>query len=148
MKSNRFKTALEVQDACNPMAVANLLFKTMQAARADNVNYKEDAAVILIADKLWDLLGRPDGLCYSRAYEACEAKARVNTHADLIEAVRAIDRAAAAYLEGDAKRLPTFYPSVDLDGCFGWKSSPQGEQYWRDIEETLRKRGYYDEDPQ
>jgi hypothetical protein len=67
---NRFKTALEIQDACNLRAVVHTLHEIVREFPPGALVTK-DAAVILIIDKLHDLVGRPEGFDYSRVYEEC-----------------------------------------------------------------------------
>lgn len=59
----------------------------------------------------------------------------------LIEEVRVIDEDAANYMEGDAKKLPDF---IAGDGCsnqlvtvFPWRDTPQGQDFWRNIDTQL-----------
>lgn len=73
---NVYKQALNVQDACNPSGVANLFFRACSEIR-DTENAETEAlcthpALILIADKLIDLMGRPQDIDYVKAYYMCK----------------------------------------------------------------------------
>ena len=57
----------------------------------------------------------------------------------LIEEVKRIDYLAALYLETKARNLPDFIPSRHLDFCFHYKETPQGKEYWYNIENKLEE---------
>lgn len=72
---NRFKVALEIQLAANPMGVAHELQKAMIAAFSEGIPVREDPAVWLIVDKLASLFNnsRLDVDRYGQCAEACRA---------------------------------------------------------------------------
>ena len=75
---NRFKTALDCQDAVNFTALVNTALlpacKQILDEGGDSNAVTSDAAVILIMDKLHDLMERPGGIGFSRAYEECKRR--------------------------------------------------------------------------
>lgn len=75
-RRNAARNALQVQDACNPLAVLASWAHDMDAIfMADpsigNQFMRDDPASVLYLDKLADMLRRPGSVEYSRAYEAC-----------------------------------------------------------------------------
>lgn len=56
---------------------------------------------------------------------------------DLVSSIRIVDAEAAAALEILADTLPKFYRSDTLEQCFQWVDSPQGQEYWAELEEKL-----------
>ena len=77
--SNIYQTAMELQDACNPIAVANTLFKVAQALRDKGFGtdaIRKDPAFVLIVDKLADMTGRPEASAYMEVYNKCEELAK------------------------------------------------------------------------
>ena len=73
---NRFKVALEIQLAANPMGVAHELQKAMSAAFLEGIPVREDPAVWLIADKLASMFNnsRLDVDRYGQCAEACRSQ--------------------------------------------------------------------------
>lgn len=59
---------------------------------------------------------------------------------ELCNAVEKIDKDAAEYLRGDAKNLRFFRESNRLNCCFGWLESPQGFDYWDNINKQIGGR--------
>jgi hypothetical protein len=86
--SNRYQTALDVQDACNPSGVGKL-FERETHAFMDSPDYKgtdsvrNDPALRLIAYKLCELMGICASLepAYDKAFAECEAKAKESVNA-------------------------------------------------------------------
>jgi hypothetical protein len=77
---NRFKTALELQDAVNIRAIARELVKAADAAAADNsFPLSEDAAIILIVGKLESMVFSEQGQRFSVAYGQCQERAQSPT---------------------------------------------------------------------
>ena len=71
---NRFKTALQIQDACNVIAVAGALHQACLEARSEGLGSDAiecDGAVVLILDKLLSMIDRTD---YISAHEMCVAR--------------------------------------------------------------------------
>ena len=60
----------------------------------------------------------------------------------LMEAVNAIDPAAAEYMDGPARALVSFSFTDSLYGVFIWRETPQGAEYWGPIAFKLRENGY------
>jgi hypothetical protein len=60
----------------------------------------------------------------------------------LMEAVNAIDPAAAEYMDGPARTLPSFSFTDSMYGAFIWRETPQGSSYWADIAVRLAGSGY------
>jgi hypothetical protein len=82
MAENRYKTALEIQDACNLTAVAGVLHKVClevlhESESTDAVT--KDPAVILIVDKIHDMCGRLEGQEFSKAFIACSELSEIET---------------------------------------------------------------------
>ena len=76
MSENRYKLALEIQDACNITALAGLFHKVcLEVPHEDSctgtAKVCKDPAVILIVDKLHDMVGRLEGKEYTAIYLAC-----------------------------------------------------------------------------
>ena len=72
---NRFKTALDIQDACNLTAVAGELHRMCLAVLKDKGSTKavaEDSAIVLMVDKIHDLVGRGEN--FSKAYDECDRR--------------------------------------------------------------------------
>lgn len=78
---NRFAIAIQIQNACNPIAITNELVRVMEDIK-NSPNYRgmpsitNDPAYVLIVDKLHDMTGRPSNTVsgdgsYSRCYGAC-----------------------------------------------------------------------------
>lgn len=63
-------------------------------------------------------------------------------YARLMEAVNAIDPAAAEFMDGPARLMASFAFSDSLYGIFIWRESPQGSSYWADIACKLHNNGY------
>lgn len=68
-----YTDALAAQDACNFTAVTGLLRETaktvMHSKGMDAI--ATDPAIILIMDKLNDLIHRPDDAAFGKAYDFC-----------------------------------------------------------------------------
>jgi hypothetical protein len=70
------KDAIEVQDACNPVAIVNALARHLN--KHTEMGYRgwddivSDAPFRLWIDKLFDMAGRPGFVDYSKAHDACE----------------------------------------------------------------------------
>jgi hypothetical protein len=78
---NRFKTALDIQDACNLTAVVGVLHKTCLEVLEETHSTRavaQDPAIIWMVDKINDLIGRPDCKEMTDAYLTCHEKAEVN----------------------------------------------------------------------
>jgi hypothetical protein len=58
-------------------------------------------------------------------------------YADLIEQVRAVDNAAAVYMDFVAPFSSGFVPGGDLSNCYVFCETPQGHDYWWQIIERL-----------
>lgn len=56
---------------------------------------------------------------------------------DLCKRVEAIDKKAAEYMRGDARKMRSFYENKDISVCFLWRHTPQGWQYWNNIDDIL-----------
>ena len=72
--SNRFKTALEIQDACNLTAVAGLFHKMcLEVLHETNSTeaVAHDSAILWMLDKMCDLTGRPESEEMTKAYLIC-----------------------------------------------------------------------------
>jgi hypothetical protein len=73
---NLYKDALAVQDACNLRAIARLLVKAADAAAdlgGTQASY-DDAAVILIVDKIESLVRSQDTSRNMAAWDTCKAR--------------------------------------------------------------------------
>ena len=57
----------------------------------------------------------------------------------LIAEVRKIDTAAADYLDGPCRKLVSFSEDKRIQPSFLWDKTPQGVQYWWDIQDQLPK---------
>ena len=71
---NRFKVALEVQDAGNLRALAREFVKVVDAASNETRSTEAtwaDAAVVIFVNKLNSLCRANDGLVFSAAYDKC-----------------------------------------------------------------------------
>jgi hypothetical protein len=74
MPENRYKTALEIQDACNLTAVVGVLHRICLEVLHEGkgtASVCKDPAVRMIVDKVYDLAGRVEGKEYTEAYLAC-----------------------------------------------------------------------------
>ena len=73
---NRFKVAMEIQLAANPMGVVHELQKAMSAAFLEGIPVREDPAVWLIVDKLASMFNnsRLDMIRYGDCTAACRAQ--------------------------------------------------------------------------
>jgi hypothetical protein len=72
MTYNRFKVAIEIQDACNMRAIAREFVKVVDAAHAETKDTSKtwaDPAVVLLVNKLESLARSNDRLAL--AYDAC-----------------------------------------------------------------------------
>lgn len=69
------KDALTVQDACNLSGVVHAFARAMTVIR-ESTPGTEDAnrhpVAVLFADKIMDLVGRPDLSAYGKAYDSCK----------------------------------------------------------------------------
>lgn len=76
--NNRFKTALEIQDACNLTAVSGVFhmmcLEVLHETHSTDAVTK-DPAILLMLDKIQDLCHRPDMLEINKAYEVCHHNA-------------------------------------------------------------------------
>ena len=61
----------------------------------------------------------------------------LDKYTQLVLRIYAIDANAGAYLTGDVFKLKAFNPTGDIRGCFVWHTSPQGHEYWHNIERQL-----------
>ena len=71
---NRFKTALQIQDACNVIAVSGALHQACLEARSEGLGsdaIERDGAVVLILDKLASMIDREE---FKSAYDICVAR--------------------------------------------------------------------------
>lgn len=76
---NRFKTALDIQDACNLTALAGVFHKMCLEVLHESkstIEVTKDPAVIIMVDKINDLLGRPDFDAVGKAYDECHKKSQ------------------------------------------------------------------------
>jgi hypothetical protein len=76
---NRFKTALDIQDACNLTAVVGTFHKMCLEVLHESqstVQVTKDPAIIIMVDKINDLLGRPDFDAVGKAWEECYKKSQ------------------------------------------------------------------------
>ena len=78
--------ALQIQDACNPVAIVNAwaghLNNWRELGYSGWDDLEKDAPFILFLDKLDDLAGRPsrqNSLAYSRVFDACKAITEAQT---------------------------------------------------------------------
>lgn len=76
---NRYQEAIDIQDACNPVAVAGVLQKQMVSVlreRQSTAAIREDAAVRLLLYKLMDMFyEHPEPGDFSVAYQRCQQEA-------------------------------------------------------------------------
>jgi len=67
--------ALTVQDACNLSGVVHAFSRAMSVVK-ENTNGTDEAnrhpIAVLFADKIMDMVGRPDFKGYGDAYDACK----------------------------------------------------------------------------
>ncbi len=68
-----------------------------------------------------------------RAALSAYKRARLKAYRELCDRVAELDKAAAKYLRGAAKKLSTFIYCGSLPGCFIWRDTPQGALYWTDL---------------
>ena len=69
------RDALAVQDACNLSGVVHAFARAMSAVReASNgtIEANTHPIAVMFADKIMDLVGRPDLDNYGKAYDACK----------------------------------------------------------------------------
>jgi len=75
-----YKNAIEVQDACNMVAVANQFARDLSKLRKeenlDSAGVNKHPVVVMYIDKLADLAGRPDFTKFSEAYDKCIEKGK------------------------------------------------------------------------
>lgn len=80
MPDNRFKTALDIQDACNLTAVAGVFHKMcLEVLREKNHGTDaptKDPAILWVLDKMNDLCGRPASETMSKSYDVCLTKSK------------------------------------------------------------------------
>lgn len=73
---NRFQEAIDIQNACNPVAVAGVLREQMVSVMKEKQStaaIREDAAVRLILYKLMDMFyEHPEPGDFSVAYQRCQ----------------------------------------------------------------------------
>ena len=77
---NRYKTALDIQDACNLTAVAGEFHRRCLEVLKETGSTEavaKDPAILWILDKMCDLTGRPDYQEMDRAYLQCHEKAEL-----------------------------------------------------------------------
>lgn len=55
----------------------------------------------------------------------------------LIHEVERVDPEAGKYLRKEAWEREDFSPVAFLSGCFVWRKTPQGHEYWRDLEKHV-----------
>ena len=75
---NRYKTALDIQDACNLTAVAGMFHRMcleVLEETGSTMAVARDPAILWMLDKMCDLTGRPDGREMDRAYLQCHERA-------------------------------------------------------------------------
>lgn len=80
MTENRFKTALEIQDACNLTAVAGVFHKMCLEVLEETHStaaVAHDSAILWMLDKMCDLTGRPEFAEMDRAYLICHERAEI-----------------------------------------------------------------------
>jgi hypothetical protein len=65
---------------------------------------------------------------------------KYNAFKTLILRVEAIDKDAAQFMRTEASSVCNFAYSGDIDGFVFWGDTPQGHQYWWDIETALEAR--------
>jgi len=56
----------------------------------------------------------------------------------LVKEVEKIDKDAARYLQGDAQKLSSFHRREELCGVMVWFDTPQGHEYWAELNSKLR----------
>jgi hypothetical protein len=74
MEYNRFKVALDIQDAGNLKAIAREFVKVVDAAHEETKSTRDtwnDPAVVLLVNKLCSLTCADQFLVFSRAYDFC-----------------------------------------------------------------------------
>jgi hypothetical protein len=77
---NRFKTALEIQDACNLTAVVGtfhaMCLEVLHESQS-TIQVTKDPAIIIMVDKINDLLDRPDFDAVGKAYNECNKRSQM-----------------------------------------------------------------------
>lgn len=73
----------------------------------------------------------------SRVKRACDEAIRVSK-IDLDAADFILDQLDKYIHTGS--ELPSFLPSISIGGMFVWSHSPQGNDYWRDIDNQIRSQ--------
>lgn len=72
------KRVSDIQSACNPVAVVNhfaeIVQELMEKHGRNMTAVRNDPAFILIADKVFDMAGRPDGADYAKHWDALIAR--------------------------------------------------------------------------
>lgn len=94
---NRFKAALDVQDACNLRAIARLLVVAADAAAEETKSTQgvyDDAAVVMIVNKLESLV-RSDAR-FGAAYVLCHERAEATKTKLAAEKAAATSQVAVA----------------------------------------------------
>lgn len=79
----------------------------------------------------------------SRVEKTVEAGATLDPvgemqYRQLIERVRKIDSVAAEYMEGPGREQERCNPRADLSEVMVWSETPQGYEYWADIDRKIR----------
>lgn len=64
---------------------------------------------------------------------------RKNAYFNLCQRVKVIDPEAETYLRVKAIKLLDFVYCGILSGAFGWSTTPQGADFWRNIDLQLTK---------
>lgn len=65
---------------------------------------------------------------------------RSKYYEELCKRVEKIDKNAAEYMRGDARKLVSFMETDDILRCFAWKDTIQGFDYWFNICNKLNNR--------
>lgn len=74
---NVYKTALDLQDGVNMIAISGTLNRVCKQLMSEGLGtdqIRKHPAVTLIIDKMLDLNGRPDAMAFSTAYDECHEK--------------------------------------------------------------------------
>ena len=72
---NRYKDALQVQNACNLCGVAQAFAKMCKDVLEETKStaaVAEDPAIMLFLDKMWDMIERPSFSTIHNVYDKCE----------------------------------------------------------------------------
>ena len=81
---NMYKTALDLQDACNPQGVTKEIARLCdqiadelrgESGFAGTDEIRRHPVFTLVVDKLYDMAGRPDTFAYGKAYDVCKERA-------------------------------------------------------------------------